>query len=77
MKHDHRDYLYDGKGLALRYDTVAFLLRQRDKIGDVLIDCLNECGGDPCMMAIRYPELCQEDVHLERQIKAELKALTK
>jgi hypothetical protein len=75
MKKSYKDYFPDSDERALRCDTIAFLMAERIKVRDALIEAINECDGDDFTLAVQFPELYQEAARLDKRIMAELEAL--
>ena len=70
-----RDYFRDPEAVKLQGNTVAFFLLERQKLDDILMDCLNECAGDEFELQMEHGDLCDEAIRQDKRINAEIDRL--
>ena len=69
---------FDNEAFAIRADTIAFLMVERAKLDDVLWDLWNEGDHyDDFDFVMKYPELCDEAIRLDKRIEQEAEDLVK
>jgi len=70
-KKSYKDYFLDPEGVELQAKSLVFLMRERVKLDDFLVDVLNECDGDTFQVTLEQPELCDYAVYLDKRIALE------